>query len=175
VVRGTHASLLIGVLVAAWAASGSVACVDETHEQEVAALGPEPAGVPPGPTHRPGQPCLTCHGGSGPAKTQFSLGGTVYETEGQTMPSVGSSVLIEDIEGNLWTTSPTNSAGNFFVLLSDFAPHYPTQPTVIPEDGANSISMATHIARDGSCADCHSNPAGSTSAGPVYAHLAMTQ
>jgi hypothetical protein len=174
-VRGVHASLLVAVLGAVCAASGSVACVDETHEEEVAALGPEQSGVPPGPTHRPGQPCLTCHGGSGPAKTQFSLGGTVYETEGQTMPSVGSEVLVEDIEGNLWTTSPTNSAGNFFVLLSDFAPHYPAQPTVIPEDGAQSILMTTHIARDGSCADCHSDPAGSASAGPVYAHKAMTQ
>jgi hypothetical protein len=175
VVKGIRASLLLAALGAASVVTGPVACVDETHEEEVAALGPEQSGVPPGPTHRPGQPCLACHGGSGPAKTQFSLGGTVYETQGQTMPSVGSTVLIEDIEGNLWTTSPTNSAGNFFVLLSDFAPHYPAQPTVIPENGANSISMATHIARDGSCADCHSNPAGPTSAGPVYAHLAMMQ
>ncbi len=168
----TSSSLLFAVLGIAGGAVVSVACVDETHEEEVAALGPEQAGVPPGPTHRPGQPCLTCHGGSGPAKTQFSIGGTVYETEGQLMPSVGSTVVIEDIEGNLWTTSPTNSAGNFYVYLSDFAPHYPTQPSVVPEDGAQTMTMATHISRDGSCADCHANPAGPSSAGPVYSHRA---
>lgn len=163
------APLLIRVVVGG-AAGALVACVDEVHNEEVAALGPEQAGVPPGPLHRPGQPCLTCHGGSGPAKLQLSVGGTVYETEGQTMPSVGSHVVIEDIDGNLWTTAPTNAAGNFFVLLSDFAPHYPTQPTVVPENGTVSITMATHVSRDGSCADCHSNPAGPSSAGPVYAH-----
>jgi len=165
-------SLLLAVLAVACAASISTACVDETHDEEVAALGPEQAGVPPGPDHRPGQPCITCHGGSGPAKTQFSVGGTVYEIEGQTMPAVGASVTIEDIDGHLWTVS-TNSVGNFFVLLSDFAPHYPTQPTVTPANGP-AISMATHVSRDGSCADCHANPAGPTSAGPVYAQRAMT-
>jgi hypothetical protein len=168
VVKRSCASLLLAV--AAGAASTLFGCVDEVHNEDVAALGPEQPGVPPGPLHRPGQPCLTCHGGSGPAKVQFSVGGTVYETEGQTTPSVGSQVLIEDIDGNLWTTAPTNAAGNFFVLLSDFAPHYPTQPTVIPENGTVSITMATHVSRDGSCADCHSNPAGPSSAGPVYAH-----
>jgi len=174
-VKDSSVSLLIAVLGAAGAVV-SVACNDnEVHDEQVAALGPEQPGVPPGPTHRPGQPCVTCHGGSGPAKSQFSIGGTVYETQGQLTPSVGSTVVIEDIDGNVWTTSPTNSAGNFYVYLSDFAPHYPTQPTVVPEDGSQTILMATHIGRDGSCADCHANPAGPSSPGPVYSHRVTTQ
>ena len=51
------------------------------HDNEVAALGPEDPSVPPGPDHRPGQPCLVCHGGSGPASAQFAVGGTVYAAQ----------------------------------------------------------------------------------------------
>ena len=101
------------------------------------------------------------------------MGGTVYDMQGGTTPSVNAQVVIEDIDGDLWTT-PTNRVGNFFVALRDFAPHYPTQPTVTPPDGALSITMATHVARDGSCADCHANPSGPTSAGPIFAHTAPT-
>jgi hypothetical protein len=171
VVNRSPASLLIAVLGAVCVVATSPACVAETHDEEVAALGPEAPGVPPGELHRPGQPCVTCHGGSGPAKLQFSVGGTVYENEGQPAAAVGAAVTIEDIDGHLWTVN-TNSVGNFFVTLADFAPHYPTQPTVTPANGM-SISMATHVSRDGSCADCHANPAGPTSAGPVYAVRAM--
>jgi hypothetical protein len=167
VVKRSHASLFVTVLGAACVVAASPACVDETHDEEVAALGPEAPGVPPGPNHRPGQPCITCHGGSGPAKLQFSVGGTVNENQGQSMPAVGASVTIEDIDGHLWTVT-TNSVGNFFVALSDYAPHYPTQPTVTPANGM-PISMATHVSRDGSCADCHMSQLGPASAGPVYA------
>ena len=92
--RPSRALKLAAVLVGS--AAALFACVDEVHDQEVAALGPEQPGVPPGPTHRPGQPCVTCHGGSGPAHTQFSVGGTAYEVEGQPAPAVGASVVIED-------------------------------------------------------------------------------
>jgi hypothetical protein len=175
VVSRARASLVAAVVVAT--AAGivpSVGCVDEVHEQEVAALGPEQPGVPQGPLHRPGQPCITCHGGSGPASQQLSVGGTVYGVEGQLAPAVGSTVSIEDIDGHVWNGT-TNAAGNFFATVQQFSPHYPTQPTVTTADGSIPLSMATHIARDGSCADCHANPAGPTSAGPVYAHLPAAQ
>ena len=29
--------------------------------------------------HRPGQPCLTCHGGKGPGHVEFSIAGTLYK------------------------------------------------------------------------------------------------
>jgi hypothetical protein len=167
VVSRVRALLLVVVVAAA-------GCVDEVHDQEVAALGPEAPGVPPGPLHRPGQPCITCHGGSGPAKLQLSIGGTVYDVEGQSAPSVDTTVTVEDIDGHYWNAT-TNAAGNFYVTYTQFAPHYPTEPTVTPSDGSTPIAMATHIARDGSCADCHANPAGPTSAGPVFAHRAMSQ
>jgi len=169
-VSPVRASLL--VIVAAGVSTASVGCADEAHDEAVAALGPEQGGVSPGPLHRPGQPCITCHGGSGPAKQQFSIGGTVYDMQGQAAPSVGAKVQIEDVDGHWWDAT-TNAAGNFYVTLAEFEPHYPTQSTVSPADGAIPIAMVTHVSRDGSCADCHANPAGPTSAGPVYAHRMM--
>jgi hypothetical protein len=161
-----HASLTLLVAGAGVAASlGSAACVDAVHNDEVSALGPEVGS--PGPQHRPGQPCLTCHGGSGPASLQLSAGGTVYQYQGGGAPAVGASVLIEDVDGHT-STSTTNAAGNFFVTLSDFAPHYPTQMTVTSSDGMTSVPMLTHAGRDGSCADCHTPVAGPNSPGPVY-------
>jgi hypothetical protein len=149
----------------AFASLASVSCVDEVHNEEVAALGSD--STPPGPTHRPGQPCLTCHGGSGPAKLQFSIGGTVYLNQGGGMPAPGASVQIEDILGNVYTVQ-SNSVGNFFVTLADFAPHYPTQMQVTSADGSLTLQMLTHVGRDGSCADCHTATEGPTSPGPIY-------
>src|SRR5256885_5077120 len=65
-----------------------VACNDPVHDARVDALGPEIDGVPRGPLHRRGQPCLTCHGGSGPANTELSVAGTVFAT-----PEVGAPPL----------------------------------------------------------------------------------
>jgi hypothetical protein len=167
-VRRADVGLMLVVAAAGVIASlGTVACEDETHNEAVAALGPEVSGVSPGPLHRPGQPCLTCHGGSGPAKLQFSEGGTVYLDQGGGKPAPGVSVQIEDILGKVWTV-PTNDAGNFYVPLTDFAPHYPTQMQVTSPDGTLVLQMLTHVGRDCSCADCHTATEGATSPGPVY-------
>lgn len=164
--RSAHGILGLSLLAAGLLAA-PVACVDVVHQQEVDALGPEQPGVPPGPTHRPGQPCLACHGGSGPAKLQFSVGGTVYDVQGQTQPAVNAAVQIEDVDGKTWTVF-TNEVGNFFVTLRDFQPHYPTTNTVTSADGKNSQAMGTLDNRDGSCADCHTSTPGPNSAGPVW-------
>lgn len=140
-------------------------CVDATHDEQVSALGPEAPGVRPGPLHRPGQPCLTCHGGSGPAKSQFSIGGTVYGVRGQPAPAVGATVQIEDITGSVGTAQ-SNQVGNFYILIAEWMPTYPTLPQVTL--GNVNQQMITHVGRDGSCAGCHQSPAGPTSAGGVY-------
>jgi hypothetical protein len=121
------------------------ACANPVHDDAVTALGPEAPGVPPGPTHRPGQPCLTCHGGQGPASEQFSIGGTAYETQRLPLsdgapapasaPLVGATVQLTDSSslgdasdagaGNATQTTTTNSVGNFFILESDWAPVFP--------------------------------------------------
>ena len=142
------------LLVAALA----VACNDPVHDAEVAALGPEDPNVPPGPNHRPGQPCLTCH-------DNFSIGGTVYEEDLMT-PYDGATVQLVDATGSQYQTT-TNMVGNFYVLKTDWMPVFPIGTytddagtvygvqvigTMNPQSPAQ---MLTHIGRDGSCADCH--------------------
>jgi hypothetical protein len=168
--RAQHAGLLFGAMCGS---SLSLGCIDEVHDQEVQALGPEQPGVPRGPLHRPGQPCVTCHGGSGPASTQFSVGGTLYAIQGQPQPAIGANVEVQDIVGDQWT-GQSNAAGNFYALASDYRPHFPTQMTVIAAgaDPTQAIQMNTVASREGSCADCHKNPQGQNSPGPVYVSLA---
>jgi hypothetical protein len=143
------------------------ACADPLQDQAVASLGPENPNVPLGPGHRPGQPCLTCHGASGPASIPFSVGGTVYATQGGAKPADQALVRIEDIDGHL-VTAKTNIVGNFYVLLTEFQLHYPIQMKVTSSDGAQTSQMFTVSNRAGSCADCHSNPPGPNSPGPVF-------
>jgi hypothetical protein len=149
--------------------AATMGCDDALHDQIVTSLGPEKPGVPPGPLHRPGQPCLACHGGEGPAKVQFSVGGTVYAVRGQPGPAVGALVQVQDIDGRYWTSEPTNAVGNFFVLEASFAPDFPIRMEV--RDGNTTQQMQTYSAREGSCAVCHSSPPGPSSAGPVYVAL----
>jgi hypothetical protein len=145
----------------------SVACVNNpVHDDEVAALGPEDPAVPPGPDHRPGQPCLVCHGPFGPAQVQFAVGGTVYEAEGQSAPAVSAVVGIEDISGAK-IEATTNDVGNFYVLLRDDNPKYPLKTSVASADGSVVQTMQTYIARNGSCASCHESVPSATSPGPV--------
>ncbi len=136
------------VLVAALLAS----CIDPTHDQAVAALGPEVAGVPRGPTHRAGQPCLTCHGGSGPGEPEMAVGGTIYEVRGGTAPLEGVTVTLTDASGAQRTTS-SNAVGNFYVFKSDWEPVFPL--SVALAYGGERVEMMTPIGRDGACASCH--------------------
>jgi hypothetical protein len=159
------AALALGVLLVCAAPGALLGCNDATHDEEVAALGGEDPAVPPGPDHRPGQPCLTCHGGIGPAKEQFSIGGTVYAVEGQSGPATGAAVRVEDINGSIGTAQ-SNESGNFFITVQEWTPTYPILPQVTL--GSVTQQMTTHVGRSGSCADCHAAPAGPTSAGPVY-------
>ena len=166
--RSSIRTAVIGVLASGVASL--VACVDVVHEDQVQALGGEQPGVPVGPLHRPGQPCLVCHGGSGPASSQFSIAGTITMTQGQPGPASGAQVVIEDISGSIVTLT-TNPAGNFYVPLQDWSPQYPLQVNSVSL-GDNSQVMTTHIGREGSCAGCHQPLVGLTSPGPVYVALA---
>jgi hypothetical protein len=172
------------------------ACANPVHDDAVSALGPEAPGVPPGPTHRPGQPCLTCHGGQGPASLQFSMGGTAYQNQllpladggaPTSAPLVGATVLLTDSVNSTQSVT-TNSAGNFYILESQWVPTFPVGGLENYPDGSTANlnheiqvcqgdcastsvvkeSMLTQIGRDGSCADCHSYPPGPLSPGPIY-------
>jgi hypothetical protein len=148
-------------------ALAALSCGDPVHEEEVAALGEDPTGQPNGPTHRAGEPCLTCHGGQGPAHAQFSIAGTLYGTKGMTDAVSGAEVHLEDATNKIVKLT-SNSVGNFYVDLSDYAPTYPINNICIHGPSADSQTMFTHIMRQGSCAGCHFGTPGPATPGPVF-------
>ena len=169
--RRPRAALPAAAIGAALAALGAVACVDASHDAQVAALGGEPNGSP-SPTHRPGQPCNVCHGGQGPAKLQFSVAGTVtlYASDYST-PAQNAVVQIQDATGSYWHVT-TNPAGNFFILQSDWAPVFPIECTSLKDSQGNGKqSMISLDNRDGSCNGCHTQQLGPNSAGPIFVHV----
>jgi hypothetical protein len=155
----------------AWAAVLALsACADPVHSHQVDALGGEQPGVPEGPLHRPGQPCVTCHGDYGPADSEFSFAGTVYQDAVGTQPLPDVRVTLIDSSGKTHETG-TNCAGNFFVIKSDYQPVYPVWTTIFfGTQGGQPIpkEMSSPIYREGSCATCHSDPASADATGHVY-------
>ncbi len=162
--------LLVLALALPAAALASACNTDPVHTDAVNNLGPEIAGVPKGEYHRAGQPCLTCHGGEGPAKQQFSVAGTVFYGPANSGGPVGvgnAVVTLEDDTQAVFSVS-TNCVGNFFLKPGDWpggGPHFPLLVTIsatvpVPTNGAETPtyeapSMRSHIGRTGSCADCH--------------------
>jgi hypothetical protein len=137
-----------------------VACsLDPVHDEAQSDLGPEAPGVPPGPLHRPDQPCLVCHAST------MSAGGTIHAALDDTAPLPDATVSLTDSVGST-ATATTNAAGNFYVESSAWQPVYPVH-TQIGLGGKTAV-MLSEIGRDGSCATCHVAPSSRISAGFVY-------
>lgn len=151
--------------VGGWVALLAVACGDPVHDDAVEALGDEAPGVEPGPLHRPGQPCLVCHGGDGPGEMQFSVAGTIFQYADSLEPLANAIVRLQDDRGRS-TFTGTNCAGNFFVQQADFEPSFPLWTRV--QFGGLGLDMSTPIFADGSCAGCHRDPPSEDSTGHVY-------
>jgi hypothetical protein len=157
------------LLVALVAACAAGSC-DPVHDGAVSALGGEAPGVPRGPLHRPGQPCLLCHDGALTDPVAFSMAGTVFAEGNGLAPSVGASVTLQSADGTTVTVT-TNQAGNFFLTPAAFTPKYPVHVMAVTQ-GTVSITMHSHIGGNGSCAGCHVDPAGPDSPGHVYFDVA---
>ncbi|MDB4934449.1 MAG: hypothetical protein JWP87_1421 [Labilithrix sp.] len=134
----------------------SVACSDPVRDDAVARLGPEAAGVSPGPLHRPGQPCLVCHSERGPASdTPFVLAGTVFETpSASSPPAKGIAIVVRDAENHSPGVFETNAAGNFFITEKDWPDMAFPVRVGIERDGKRK-EMTTSVNREGSCNFCH--------------------
>jgi hypothetical protein len=141
-----------------------MAC-DPVHDSAISALGDEAPGVRKGPLHRPGQPCTTCHDGSLGSPPAFSVAGTIYVDEKGRQPAASATVTMTSSTGTT-TSTTTNAAGNFYLTPRDFTPSYPM--TVSVTYGAMQIKMVSEVGRAGSCADCHTAPAGPTSPGLIF-------
>jgi len=167
-------ALLFALGGAALTAAVGWACSDPLQSARVAALGGERPGVSRGPNHRPGQPCLACHGGSGPADVDFGVAGTIYQSAAlDSPPLAGATVTIYDAtqlaDGGVPHTVTTNAAGNFFIRADEWSPTFPLHDIAVVGAGLDTpTSMHTVVGRDGSCASCHYDPRGADSHGHIY-------
>ena len=149
-------------------------CADPVHDALVKSLGPEDPSIPQGEYHRAGQPCTACHGPEGPAKTEFSIAGTIFWAGGVAQYSgsvVGVNNATVSVEDSLGTQTQiqTNCVGNFFVRPGDYTPAFPILAAVYAGAGNKYQSkMATQISRSGSCADCHFDPVNYNAPGHIF-------
>jgi hypothetical protein len=159
------------VLALALAVGASAACFnDPTHDQSVDDQGDDPTGHGNGPLHRAGQPCLVCHDGRGPARAEFAVAGTIYRSHDVVTGVENAEVTLTDANGAT-ITALTNEMGNFYLTHDQFEPTYPLAVSVkYTAVSGNSVTtpMVTHVGREGSCAACHFDPEGTTSAGHVF-------
>jgi len=154
-------------------ASGSASCFDPVHSDEVDALGPERHGVLPGPNHRPGQNCLTCHGGRGPGSPEFSIAGTIYSARGVLEPLASVTVSLQDASGAT-RDAVSNEVGNFYVTSASWSPIYPVQVALHDRraDEMGVKEMVTPIGSNGGCTFCHYGADGElTHMPPVFLRL----
>ena len=142
-----------------------LAACDPVHEDAVLALGGETPGVRPGPLHRPGQPCLLCHDGAAGDPPAFGVAGTIFDTPSSRSPVSEADVHLTDSSGSLPRDLTTNAAGNFYVPANEWTPQFPLSVAIKPPSGRD-VFMHT-LANDGSCATCHTDPAGPDSPGHV--------
>jgi hypothetical protein len=158
---GRSPTTIATLFLAAWSTSCDT---DPVHASAIAALPPEAPGVPVGPLHRAGQPCMTCHGGEGPASQQFAMAGTVFYGPGDDGRFVGVGnvqVLLED-DTQAQYTAKTNCVGNFVVQPGDW-PGHPQFPVIVrvvaqPQQTLFDVPMQSHVGRAASCASCHQLP-----------------
>jgi hypothetical protein len=141
-----------------------MACGDPVRDREIEALGPEAPGVPPGPLHRPGQPCVLCHSEAGVAEP-FLFAGTVYIDAHSLTPIDDVRVDFIDSVGSAFSTV-TNCAGSFIVRRREYSAGGPIWVSMQRDEVLRE--METPIYRDGSCAGCHDDPLGPASAGHVF-------
>jgi hypothetical protein len=161
-------TLSLGMAVALSVASACA--MDPVHSSAVNALGPEVNGVPEGEYHRAGQPCTTCHSDLGPAKTTFTMAGTVFygPTKAIGVDNV-QVIMVDSLDSSF--TAYTNCVGNFFVTPEQWKPSFP----VLVKIAANGtqVGMISHIGRETSCANCHKDPPYYDSQGHI--HLVSSQ
>jgi len=151
-------------------------CADPLKDAEILALGGEVPGVEEGEFHRPGQPCLVCHSVYGGAEPRMSIGGTVYfkPSDQQPYPVGAITVRLVDSEGEA-RERVTNCIGNFFITKDEWDPAFPLRVELLeplspdaPDELRLNATMFSRIAREGSCAGCHTHPASAFSPGVVF-------
>jgi hypothetical protein len=152
-----------------------VGCEDPVRDQRIRDLGDEDPSVPVGVDHRPGQPCVLCHSGDGPASDKpFVVGGTVYATSAAKAPG-GAGLLVRFVDSGGSTPRvdvATSTSGNFYVTPDQWPDMtFPLKTAVFDAAQKPLQAMQTTIDREGSCNFCHDPFAPDTrrSIGAIYA------
>jgi len=165
------------VVLCAALASG---CANPIQDALIEQLGPEDPAVPESDIHRPGQPCLLCHGPYKGAEPEMSVAGTIYgyswdaaHAKSEPIPVKDVIIEISDAFGTSPAVAPkTNCAGNFYLTKEDWNPSFPLRVAIrypVPgEENGERVSMGTRISRDGSCNGCHEGKPNQGSPGWVY-------
>jgi len=137
------------------------ACGNRAVDDRIELLGDEKAGVPPSEFHRPGQPCILCHGEYLRENPIMTVAGTIhaFPAGDNPLPVKGVIVRLTDAFGDQKEAS-TNCAGNFFIKETEWKPAFPLRAEIeypVPGslDTTKRVVMSTRISRDGSCAGCH--------------------
>jgi hypothetical protein len=150
------------ILFAALCAPFALSCTDPVRDRQIERLGEERDGVPQGPEHRPGQPCVLCHSEGGPASDKpFVIAGTVFESNAaDSAGASGIRVYFVDAS-NAQRTYVTNAAGNFYIPEAEWKDlTYPFK-TGIKQGTSKPIEMMSTVNREGSCNFCHKPTPGS--------------
>jgi hypothetical protein len=135
--------------------AGAAACrPDPVHDRAVERLGEEsPAG--PSEFHRAGQPCVTCHNAKdGPAQSDFSVAGTIFDRRSSLVGLDGASVVFVDSAGTSPVPVGTNCTGNFWIPRAHWNPVLPIVSVRVSKNGVTR-EMKSPIGGAASCADCH--------------------
>ncbi len=165
----TVAALASGALLFAALAG----CGNPALDVQIDALGGEVPGVEPGEFHRPGQPCLVCHGPYGGASPQMLVAGTIFAvpTGDKPIPVEGAEITIYDSLKTYTVKKKTNCVGNFYVEKGETDVLFPMGVTITcPTTGGETVAqgMMTQISREGSCNACHQGDRNQGSPGWVY-------
>lgn len=156
---------LFAAVLAAAAAAGSCSS-NPVHDTLVNQLGAEAPGVPQGEYHRAGQPCAVCHGPDGPAKTEFTVAGTIFFGPLKNVGVDSTDVIMVDSVGTSFVAH-TNCVGNFYVTKDQWDPAFPVRVEV-SKQGFGTRAMVSHIGREASCSNCHKDPPYFDSPGHVH-------
>lgn len=145
-------------------------CGDPVLDAQREALGDEVAGIPKGPAHRAGQPCLVCHSRTGKVPPFMSIAGTIFQKATNDVPVEGAKVVMTDTTGYVKEAS-TNCVGSFYVEEAAWTPWFPVRVEISYTSANGELfeaKMKSEIGRDGSCASCHVDPEGERSPGHVF-------
>jgi hypothetical protein len=157
--RDSETPACLGATPAFVAACLALGCANPAVDSRIEALGEEPnPDLQDFQYHRPGQPCVLCHGEYEEEDPVMSVGGTIFQTPMNRLPVEGAVIRIWDSAGET-RTATTNCVGNFWIPKEEWDPLFPLHVEVEYQAAGSDTfrvePMATRISRDGSCATCH--------------------